>query len=421
MKSYRRIYSPLPIRVRIGYNGLMPKVTTTLKLKFHDLNEVKAELFAQMTDECTSLANELLRVPMAERRKLTTAKVVTNLSSALANQVIRNTTSKTAKEVKRYRKMLPEANKQNWGVAKVGDTYSVSFPTIKGVKRVPLEVASPHHASLLDRLLTGDEAVEKGSLKIARIRGQWFALCSVTQDVPEVKSVNRVGCDRGQNNIAVIATPEGRSRFFNGSEVKHRRRRYQKLRTELQRAGKKRALKRLNNKETRWMCEVNHAVSKAIAQFADYHDADVVMEDLSGCRGTMRQSRKQRSDAGNSRHRWAFYDLQQKTAYKMELAGRKLLLRPAPYTSKSDNRNGILGKRNRHNFVGFDGYQCNSDWNAAVILSKYDGFTCPLGLYVPQDGIFEGSQSFDSPSASGCAEMQKGNSVNTQRSSAAVG
>jgi len=399
----------------------MPKVTTTLKLKFLDLNPVKAELFAQMTAECTDLANSLLEVPLAKRRKLTTAKVATNLSSALANQVIRNTTSKTAKKVKRYRLMLPEANKQNWKVAKNGDTYSVSFPTIKGAKRVPLDVASPHHAALLDRLLIGDVAVEPGSLKIAKLGGSWFALCSITQDVPDVVSANRVGCDRGQNNIAVIATPEGKSIFFKGGEVKHRRRRFQKLRTELHRAGKKRALKRLNNKETRWMREVNHAISKAIAQFADYHDADLVMEDLSGCRGTMRQSKKQRSDAGNSRHRWAFYDLQMKTAYKMELLGRQLILRPAPYTSKSDSRNGILGKRDGHSFVGFDGWQVNADWNAARNIAKWDGFACPLGLYVPGDGVFDSPQDFGSPSASGRAETQKGNSVNTQRVNPAVG
>lgn len=405
----------------VSYNNCMPKVATTLKLKFHDLNKVKANLFAQTTAECTSLANELLSVPLSERRKLTTARVITSLSSALANQVIRNTTSKTAKKTKRYQKMLPEVNKQNWSVAKNGETYSVSFPTLKGVKRVPLEVTSPHHANLLDRLIGGDALVTKGSLKIAKLGGQWFALCSITQDVPEVISAKRVGCDRGQNNIAVIATPEGHSRFFKGGEVKHRRRQFQKLRTELQRAGKKRAVKKLNNKEARWMREVNHAISKAIVRFADSHDADVVMEDLSGCRGTMKQSKKQRSDAGNNRHRWAFYDLQQKTAYKMELLGRQLILRPAPYTSKSDNRNGILGKRDGHTFTGFDGYQVNADINAAMNIAKWDGFACPLELYVPKDAAIDSPQNFGSPSALGCAEMQRGNSVNTQRVNPAVG
>jgi len=141
----------------------------------------------------------------------------------------------------------------------------------------------------------------------------------------------------------------------------------------------------------------------------------VVMEDLSGCRGTMRQSKEQRADAGNNRHRWAYYDLQLKTAYKMELLGRQLILRPAPYTSQSDSRNGILGKRSGHTFTGFDGWQANSDWNAARNIAKWDGFACPLGLYVPGDGVFDSPRDSGSPSASGRAEMQMGNSVNTQR------
>jgi hypothetical protein len=80
-----------------------------------------------------------------------------------------------------------------------------------------------------------------------------------------------------------------------------------------------------------------------------------------------------------------------------------------------------FGKRNRHNFVGFDGYQVNADINAAMNIAKWEGFACPLGLYVPEDGVFDSPQDFGSPSASGRAEMQMGNSVNTQRPSAAAG
>lgn len=61
----------------------MAQVTTTLKLKFFDLNQVKANMFADTVAASTQLANELLRVPFAERKKLTTAQVVTPLKSAL--------------------------------------------------------------------------------------------------------------------------------------------------------------------------------------------------------------------------------------------------------------------------------------------------------------------------------------------------
>ncbi|MFQ3585854.1 MAG: RNA-guided endonuclease TnpB family protein, partial [Cyanobacteriota bacterium] len=67
----------------------MKRVTTTLKLKFLDLNAVKAEMFDQTVCATTELANELLRISPKERKALTTAKVVTPLKSALSNQVIR--------------------------------------------------------------------------------------------------------------------------------------------------------------------------------------------------------------------------------------------------------------------------------------------------------------------------------------------
>ncbi|MDJ0649635.1 MAG: hypothetical protein QNJ60_13100 [Xenococcaceae cyanobacterium MO_188.B19] len=76
------------------------QVTKTLKLKFHNLNVVKAELFAETTKACTDLANELLKLPIKERKKLTTAQVITSLKSALGNQVIHQVKRKAGKRSK---------------------------------------------------------------------------------------------------------------------------------------------------------------------------------------------------------------------------------------------------------------------------------------------------------------------------------
>lgn len=122
----------------------MTKVTRTIKLKFHNLNQVKQQLFAFMTAENTRLANKLLAMPYMERREVTTAKIITSLKSALANQTIRHTISATGRKVKHYKCLPPEINKQNWKLEKRGDTYSLSFPTIQGVRRVPIVVASKH-------------------------------------------------------------------------------------------------------------------------------------------------------------------------------------------------------------------------------------------------------------------------------------
>ena len=358
----------------------MSQVTITLKLKFSDLNLAKAKMFSEMTEANTRLANWLLTIPLPERRKLTTAKVETSLMSALANQTIRHTTSGAGKKVKQYKFLPPEINKQNWSVHKVGETYSLSFPTIKGTKRVPVEVASKHWQPILDRLLLGDTFIDKGSAKLIKHRNKWYAYISVTMDVPEVEATTRIGCDRGQNNLAVVAPSQGFGKFFNGKEVKHRRRHFQKRRHSLQSASKFRALKKWNRKERRWMESVNHTISRRIVRFAEHLRADVVVEELEGCRSTMKQSKKNRSDSGESRHSWAYYSLEQKLEYKLTQKGLKLIKRPAPYTSKSCSTCGTIGNRKKHHFNCPNRHYHNADLNAARNIAQWDGFSCSLDL-----------------------------------------
>jgi IS605 OrfB family transposase len=360
------------------YDYGMTKVTRTIKLKFHNLNQVKQQLFAEMTAENTRLANELLAIPYVERREMTTAKIVTSLKSALANQTIRHTVSATGRKVKHYKCLPPEINKQNWKLEKRGDTYSLSFPTIQGDKRVPIVVASKHWHPILEQALAGD--LEKGSVKLIYHRRRWYAFMSVTVDVPEVQTQKRVGVDRGQNNIAVVAPVQGFGKFHSGAYVMHRRRYFQKRRKQLQETRKFRALKKWNKKEQRWMEAVNHTISHRIVRFAQFHEADVAIEDLEGCRETMKQSKKSRSDAGQSRHSWSFYSLEQKLDYKLALAGLRLVKVPAPYTSKSCSTCGTIGHRHKHNFNCPQGHYHNADLNASHNIAQWEGFSCSLEL-----------------------------------------
>ncbi len=347
-------------------------------------------------------------MPVSERKKLTTAKVVSSLKTALVNQVIRQVKGEAGERTKEYRKLPPEVNNQNWKLSLVGKTYSVSFPTLQGIKRVPLNVEGKHWLPILDKILGKDPTIKLGTLKLLKRKNKWYAAITITQDVPEVKSTTRIGVDRGQNNLAVAATVDGKCLFFSGKQVKHKRRQFQKLRRQLQKAGKYRAVKKLVRSETRWMGEVNHMVSKRIVEFADSLDADLVLEDLSGCRQTMKQSRKSRSDAGNSRHAWAYYDLELKLGYKMASKGRELHIRPPAYTSKSSSYDGRLGKRDGHWFYAPSGEQVNADWNATRNLAQWDGFSCPLELYASTDGAFDNLQV-----SLAQAEMPEPNSMNT--------
>lgn len=132
----------------------------------------------------------------------------TTLKSALANQTIRHTISSTGRKVKQYKKLPVEINKQNWKLEFVGNIYSISFPTIQGIKRVPIGVASSHWQPVLLQILSGE--VAKGSVKLIFHRRQWYAYMSVSVDVPQLaKAKNRIGCDQGQNNLAVVAPRSG--------------------------------------------------------------------------------------------------------------------------------------------------------------------------------------------------------------------
>lgn len=380
----------------------MVKVTRTLKLKFHNLNAVKAQMFAETTTAYTELANELLKLPIKERKKLTTAQVITPLKSALANQVIRQVKGKAGKKTFEFKLLPPEVNYQNWRLFKQGDTYSVSFPTLAGIKRVPVEIKSNHWQSLLDRLLDRDETISKGTLKLYQKKGKWYALVSLSEEVPEVEATNRVGVDRGQNQIATAVPQQGFGLLFSGREVKHRRRQFQKRRQQLQKAKKYRAVKKLEQKEQRWMRAVNHTVSRRIVDFADWLNADLVLEDLSGCRQTMKQTKKSRADNGESRHAWAYFDLQLKLEYKQAMNGRQVHIRPPHYTSKTSSVNGVIGKRNGHWFKCTSGQILNSDHNAGRNLAIWDYRSCPIDFQRAStvmvednllDGVFGSSHS----------------------------
>lgn len=358
----------------------MAELSITLKLPFYRLNQVKADEFERLTALNTQAANDLLKLEKSERKKLTSSAFKhVEIGSAWINQTIRNTNAKT--KAKHFKRMWLEVNNQNFEVSKQGDLYAVAFNLLRGRKgRIPLEVHSASHSETLDKLIAGDAKL--GTLKICKSKkGIWYALISVSMEVPDAKEVERwIGVDRGQNNIAVAALPKGFGKFWKGGKVKGLRRQFQRTRKALQQAKQLKEVKRLEQRERRIMTYINHVISKELVQFAKDFGMGLRFEDLSGIRQTSKQRKKTKSDAGNNRDSWAFYQLEQFTRYKAIRAGVPVQSVPAPYTSKSDHRNGVLGKRNGDWFKGFDGYRCNADWNASQNIGQWLGFSCPLSL-----------------------------------------
>ncbi|OYD93989.1 transposase [Nostoc sp. 'Peltigera membranacea cyanobiont' 210A] len=358
----------------------MGELTLTLKLPFYRLNQVKALELERLTIVNTQVANDLLLIDKKERAKLTSSAFRhVEIGSAWINQTIRNTNAKT--KVKRFKRVWLETNNQNFEISKQGNFYTVAFNLLRGRKgRIPMTVHQASHIEVLDKVILGEAKL--GSLKLFKSKkGIWYALISVSMQVADSQLIKGwIGVDRGQTNIAVAALPNGFGKFWKGGRVKGLRRQFQRTRRKLQQAKQIKEVKRLEQRERRIMTHINHVISKQLVQFARDFGMGLRFEDLSGCRQTMKQKKKTKSDAANNRNTWAFYQLELFTRYKAIRAGVPVESVPAPYTSKTDHRNGVLGVRNGNWFRGYDGYRCNADFNAARNVGQWIGFSCPLGL-----------------------------------------
>lgn len=347
-------------------------------------------MFARLERLNTDVANSILAMPKEQRRALTSkAFADVEIGSAWINQTIRNANART--KVKRFRRLPLETNNQNWILHRVGDTFSIGFGILRGIKkRVPLEVHAASHREWLEALLDG--RAKAGSLKLVRSRkGIWYACISVSMEVPDADDTGRwIGVDRGQNMPMVAATPDGPVLFWKAAQIRHVRRMYAERRRKLQKAGKHRAVRKLESRERRIVTHINHCISKELVALAKRQNAGLILEDLSGIRARARQRSETKSDAGQNRDYWPFYQLETFVRYKALEAGVRVEAVRPHYTSKTCHRCGALNERKKHAYVCTRcGYQAHADANAAMNIRDWHGLCCPLGLDVPAGGPYD--------------------------------
>lgn len=302
--------------------------TITLKLKLYNPTQEKQKMYQTMADRVTDFANRYLSLDKKSRPKTSKeAKQYSEpLPSAVLTQAIRDI--KAAKNAQKFRVLWPNFNNQNFKIEKEstkdGETvWKVSFPTLEKRIGVPVEVKK-YHANFLEKLLAGE--AKQGSAKLVKQRGRWYVMLNMTLHIKEKAREKEkiMGIDLGLIGL-LVANANGQTLFFRGGRVAYMRRRYQSLRSRLQRAGAYRALKRIGDKEHRIVTDINHKISKEVIKFAVEHGVTKIrMEDLSGARWTMEQRTEQRKDSGRSLQSWAFYQLQQFIEYKAALHGIKV-------------------------------------------------------------------------------------------------
>lgn len=349
--------------------------TITLKLKLYEPTQAKREMYRVMTERCTSFANKYLALDKESRLKTSKqSQLSEKLPSAVINQAIRDIKGK--KKAKHFKRFWPLFNNQNFQVEKEiskdgGAVWKVSFPTLEKRVGVPI-VVFPYQEKYLN-LLLGSKA-KQGVACLVKKSKDWYIHLSLTVAVEEKAPGEKViGIDLGLIDL-LVASINNQTLFFSGSRLAYIRRRYTKLRRRLQRAGAHRALKKLADREHRWVTDVNHKISHAVAEFAISHDVTYIrMEDLTGVRWMKKQSKNQRRDHGRSLHCWPFYQLQKFIEYKAALIGIEIELVNREKTSLTCSRCGEV-VRNRPNGRWFECPRCKRrkhiDANAAENIAQ---------------------------------------------------
>jgi putative transposase len=217
-----------------------------------------------------------------------------------------------------------------------------------------------------------------------------YAYIAVTvTEQPEMIPQQFIGVDRNTTgHIAVTANPDtGKIEKF-GKSALHVHRKYRDIRKRLQSEGKFKELKRIGDRESRIVKDLNHKVSRKIVTMAKDQNAALVFEDLSGIRNTRKQNRSFRY----ALHSWSFYQLQQFVEYKAKLLGVPVLYVDPAYTSQDCSRCGARGKRNGKGFkCPTCGHVDHSDVNAAFnialrqkdLVDRTQKEMCTMGALIP--------------------------------------
>ncbi len=343
----------------------------SLKLELLNPTKSKQGMYEKMTEINTGFSNWLLGLTSLSK---ITSKIFKDFSderfpSAIVNQTIREVNSKKKhQKATLFKKFWCGFNNQNCKIELENNLYKFSFPTLKKRIAVPV-VAKDYQQYWLDKLLSGK--AKQGKTELYKKRGRWFVAVAISFETEKLKIVSLhpkiMGIDVGLRNIATCSLGT-KNLIFKGNGVSFKRRKFASKRKKLGQLKKLSAIKRSKNKESRWMKDVNHKISRQIIHFAISNGVGVIrMEDLTGIR--MAKSKK---EAGRNLHHWSFYQLQKFIEYKADMKGIKVdYVKPA-YTSQTC-KCGHCHKDNRH-YLNFKckkcGYKNHADVNASINIAK---------------------------------------------------
>ena len=319
-------------------------LTTSLKL---ELNSSDEHLLRAEMEKYIACVNSLVALHLSGTsiQKFSSKDVVAELPAAVKNQAIRDAKSvlqryaKKQWKVERKRAWFAEqgktpkrpirdakvpilrrpvlfVNNQNFKIDLNAKT--VSFPLFRDGETAPrkttrnsvqkvirVATVTPHQREILTMTphLSTLRIVIKGDKLLAQV--------GYAVEEPEAAELDVLladpntlvmGVDLGIKCPAVSYSTDGKVRFFgNGRENRYKRRKFYARRKKLQKAKKLRAIKRISDKEARFMRDRDHQVSRAIVNEAIRQGAKVIsLEDLDGIREGCTKSTPTRKSRKNA-------------------------------------------------------------------------------------------------------------------------
>lgn len=216
-----------------------------------------------------------------------------------------------------------------------------------------------------------------GTAKLVNKHGKYYLHIPVTYEVEEsnISDIcNVVGIDRGINFVVATYDSKHKSGFVSGKAIKQKRANYSRIRKELQirhTPSSRRRLKAIGQRENRWMQDINHQVSKALATGNPKHTL-FVLEDLTGIRNVTERVKTKNRYVSVS---WSFYDLEQKLIYKAKQNQSSVIKVDPRYTSQCCPACGHTEKSNRNKKIHLFtckncGYTSNDDRIGAMNLYR---------------------------------------------------
>lgn len=216
-----------------------------------------------------------------------------------------------------------------------------------------------------------------GTAKLVCKNKKWYLHIAVSKENPNQFSMDNlqhiVGVDRGIRFLSCTYDNAGRTFFISGGEMIRKINKYLNLRAELQARGTKsalRVLKRLSGRESRWMTDMNHCLSKTLIRKYGQNTL-LVLENLTDVSTDKNNLNSRDAEGRHVLRSWPFYELGQMIIYKAAKAGAAVLMVDPDYTSQRCPKCGCIMKSNRkhktHEYICAKcGYRSNDDRIAAM-------------------------------------------------------